>query len=43
VAAAVINRHEKVGEIGAAALAGGVAICGLVVYPFAKKFCAADR
>jgi len=37
VLAAVLNRHEKIGSIGAATLAVGVAICGVVVYPLAKK------
>jgi amino acid transporter len=37
VLAAVLNRHEQVGSISAAMLAVGVAICGLVVYPLAKK------
>ncbi|HTB13249.1 MAG TPA: APC family permease [Bryobacteraceae bacterium] len=40
VIAAVLNRNEKIGEIGAAPLAIGVAICGLIVYPLAKKLCA---
>jgi amino acid transporter len=37
VLAAVLNRHEQVGSISAAMLAGGVALCGLAVYPLAKK------
>jgi amino acid transporter len=37
VLAAVLNRHEQVGSISAAMLAVGVAICGLVTYPLAKK------
>ena len=41
VFAAVLNRHERIGEISAAGLAVGVAICGPVVYPLAKRFCAA--
>jgi amino acid transporter len=37
VLAAVMNRHEKIGEIGAAALAAAVALCGVAIYPLAKK------
>jgi amino acid transporter len=37
VLAAVLNRHEKIGEIGAAALAAAVAICGVALYPLARK------
>jgi len=40
VLAAVMNRNEKIGEIGAAAFALGVAVCGLAAYPVAKKLCA---
>jgi len=40
VAAAVLNRHEQVGSVSAAMLAAGVAICGLVVYPLVRRFCA---
>jgi amino acid transporter len=40
VLAAVLNGHEQVGSISAAMLAAGVAICGVVVYPLAKKLCA---
>jgi amino acid transporter len=40
VAAAILNRQEKIGEIGAAVLAVIVAICGLAIYPAAKKLCA---
>jgi amino acid transporter len=39
VLAAVLNRHEKIGSIEAATLAVGITICGLVVYPLAKKLC----
>jgi amino acid transporter len=42
VVAAVLNRHEKVGSISAAMLAVGVAICGLIVYPLAKKLSASS-
>lgn len=35
--AAVLNRNEKIGEIGAATLAAAVAICGVALYPVAKK------
>lgn len=38
--AAGINRHEKIGSISAAALSIIVAICGLLIYPLAKKLCA---
>jgi amino acid transporter len=37
VLAAVMNRHEKIGEIGAAALAAAVALCGVALYPLARK------
>ena len=37
VLAAVLNRNEKIGEIGAAALAATIAICGVALYPLAKK------
>jgi len=37
VLAAVLNRHEQVGSISAAMLAGGIAICGVVVYPLVKQ------
>jgi amino acid transporter len=40
VLAAALNRHEKIGSIGAATLAVGVAICGVVAYPLVKKVCA---
>jgi amino acid transporter len=40
VLAAVMNRNEKIGEIRAAALAVAVAICGLGIYPLAKRLCA---
>jgi amino acid transporter len=40
VLAAVLNRHEHVGSISAAMLAIAVAICGLIVYPLAKKLSA---
>jgi amino acid transporter len=40
VLAAVMNRHERVGSISAAGIAVVVAICGLVVYPVAKRICA---
>jgi amino acid transporter len=40
VLAAVMNRHEKIGSISAGTLAIGVAVCGPIVYPFAKKLCA---
>jgi amino acid transporter len=43
VAAAVMNRHEKIGSVGAAPLALGVAICGLAVYPVAKRIFARDQ
>jgi len=43
VLAAVLNRHEKIGTMGAAPLAAGVALCGLVAYPFARKLCAKKR
>jgi amino acid transporter len=39
--AAVVNRHEKLGSLGAANLAAGVVICGLIAYPLAKKLFAA--
>ncbi|HVO98561.1 MAG TPA: APC family permease [Bryobacteraceae bacterium] len=35
--AAVMNRHEQIGSISAAALAGIVALCGIAVYPWAKR------
>ncbi len=41
VFAAIMNRHEQVGPIGAATLAAGVAICGVIVYPVVKTICAA--
>ena len=37
VLAAVLNRHEKIGEIGAATLAAVVAILGAALYPLARK------
>jgi amino acid transporter len=37
ILAAVLNRHEQVGSISAAMLAVGVAVCGVAVYPLAKK------
>jgi amino acid transporter len=40
VLAAVLNRNEKIGSIGAATLAGGVAISGVLIYPLVKKLCA---
>jgi len=40
VLAAVMNRHEKIGEVGAAQLAIGVFLCGLAIYPIAKILCA---
>ncbi len=40
IVAAITNRSEKIGSISAAALAAIVAICGLLVYPVAKKLCA---
>jgi amino acid transporter len=42
VLAAALNRHEQVGSISAATLAGGVAICGLIVYSLVKRLCAAE-
>ena len=39
--AAVMNRHEKVGSISAALLAGIVAMCGVAIYPLVRKFCSA--
>jgi amino acid transporter len=39
VLAAVLNHQEKIGAIGAATLAAGIAICGLMVYPLAKNLC----
>jgi amino acid transporter len=39
VVAAVLNRNEKIGSISAAGLSLMVAICGLAIYPLAKKFC----
>ena len=43
VLAAVMNRQEKIGGMGAATLAVAVAMLGLAVYPLAKKFCAVTR
>jgi amino acid transporter len=37
ILAAVLNRHEQIGNISAAMLATVVAIFGLAVYPLAKK------
>ncbi len=37
VLAAVLNRHEQVGSISAAALSIGIAICGVAVYPLVRK------
>jgi amino acid transporter len=39
VLAAVMNRHEKIGSIGASTIAVSVAICGVLVYPLVKKAC----
>jgi amino acid transporter len=41
VFAAIVNRHEQVGSISAAALAIVVAICGVAMYPLAKRTCRA--
>lgn len=40
VLAAVLNRHEQIGSHSAAMLAMAVAVCGLAVYPLAKRLCA---
>jgi amino acid transporter len=40
VLAAALNRNEKIGSIGAATLAVGITICGVVIYPLARKLCA---
>ena len=42
VVAAVMNRHERIGSISAAMLAVVVAICGVLVYPLAKRICAPE-
>jgi len=35
--AAIMNRHEQIGQISAAMLAGVVAICGVAMYPVVKR------
>lgn len=42
VVAAVLNRNEQIGSISAAMLASVVAICGVFVYPLAKKICSSE-
>jgi hypothetical protein len=39
VLAFAVNRHERVGSMSAAMLAVIVILCGLAIYPAAKKFC----
>jgi amino acid transporter len=39
ILAAILNRHEQIGPLSAAALAAAVALCGLVIYPVVKKRC----
>lgn len=37
VFAAVLNRREQIGSISAAGLAGAVALCGVLIYPLARR------